>query len=157
MIPIRATKIRGPWFSLGFHIDLQKRYVDLHIWWWIITIGTDYYLGSQERYMSELHVFSNDTEHWIAETLDDAVSDWESHFGLLHHEEYGSDPEDVWYQVPDDSELTVFWREEDWPPPALKDLGAFDYDEDADVYIVVRTCKEWTKIFTEGLLCSEEY
>lgn len=28
-----------PWFSLGFHIDIQKKYIDLHILWWIITIG----------------------------------------------------------------------------------------------------------------------
>ena len=43
IVPISYSTIKGPWFSFGFHIDLQKRYIDLHIWWWIITIGTDYY------------------------------------------------------------------------------------------------------------------
>lgn len=44
MIPIRITAERGPWFSLGFHVDFQRWYVDLHVWWWIITIGKDYYM-----------------------------------------------------------------------------------------------------------------
>ena len=43
IVPISYSTIKGPWFSFGFHIDFQKRYIDLHIWWWIITIGTDYY------------------------------------------------------------------------------------------------------------------
>lgn len=40
---MKVSTIKGPWFSLGFHVDLQKRYIDLHILWWIITIGKDYY------------------------------------------------------------------------------------------------------------------
>lgn len=28
-----------PWFSLGFHIDVEKKYIDIHFIWWIITIG----------------------------------------------------------------------------------------------------------------------
>lgn len=43
LIPVRVDKIKGPWFSFGFHIDLQRHYVDLHVLWWIITIGRDYY------------------------------------------------------------------------------------------------------------------
>lgn len=43
MIPIKIDEIRGPWFSLGLHIDLQKRYIDIHFIWWVITIGNDYY------------------------------------------------------------------------------------------------------------------
>ena len=43
IVPISYSTIKGPWFSLGFHIDFQRRYIDLHICWWIITIGTDYY------------------------------------------------------------------------------------------------------------------
>ena len=42
-IPIKSTAIKGPWFSLGFHIDFQRRYIDLHVIWWIVTIGQDYY------------------------------------------------------------------------------------------------------------------
>lgn len=40
---MKVEKVAGPWLSLGFHVDFQKRYVDLHIAWWIITIGKDYY------------------------------------------------------------------------------------------------------------------
>ena len=36
---VRVDQTLGWWFSLGFHIDLQHRSVDLHIFWWIITIG----------------------------------------------------------------------------------------------------------------------
>jgi hypothetical protein len=36
---VRIDAIIGPWFSLGFHIDFQHRHVDLHVIWWIITIG----------------------------------------------------------------------------------------------------------------------
>ena len=31
--------IRGPWFSLGIHVDFQHRYVDIHFIWWIISVG----------------------------------------------------------------------------------------------------------------------
>lgn len=41
-IPIKSTMVKGPWVSLGFHIDFQRWYVDLHVIWWIITVGTDY-------------------------------------------------------------------------------------------------------------------
>lgn len=34
--------IAGPWFSLGFHIDLKRPYIDIHFIWWIITIGNYY-------------------------------------------------------------------------------------------------------------------
>lgn len=48
--PIKFETVRGPWFSMGFHIDFHKRYIDLHLIWWIITIGSDYY---QEQVVSE--------------------------------------------------------------------------------------------------------
>ncbi len=41
--PIKYEMVKGPWFSMGFHIDFSKRYIDLHLLWWIITIGSDYY------------------------------------------------------------------------------------------------------------------
>lgn len=39
---MKIETVRGPWFSLGVHVDFQKRYIDLHIIWWIVTIGQDY-------------------------------------------------------------------------------------------------------------------
>ncbi len=42
-LPLKVESIKGPWFSLGFHVDLQRPYVDLHILWWVITIGRDYH------------------------------------------------------------------------------------------------------------------
>lgn len=42
-MPIKYVTVRGPWLSLGIHIDFQKRYLDIHLVWWIVTIGRDYY------------------------------------------------------------------------------------------------------------------
>lgn len=49
MIPLSVETIRGPWVSLGIHIDFQQRYMDLHVLWWIITIGEDYRVRTQEE------------------------------------------------------------------------------------------------------------
>ena len=40
--PISISTVKGPWASFGIHVDWQRKYVDLHVWWWIITIGSDY-------------------------------------------------------------------------------------------------------------------
>lgn len=39
---IKVQTVKGPWLSLGIHVDFQRPHVDLHILWWIITIGRDY-------------------------------------------------------------------------------------------------------------------
>jgi hypothetical protein len=44
-MPITVSTVKGPWLSLGFHIDFKRLYVDLHFIWWIITIGSDYGRG----------------------------------------------------------------------------------------------------------------
>ncbi len=52
---VRVDVIAGPWFSLGFHIDFQKCYVDIHVVWWIITIGSDYFdYGTNGQTMREV-------------------------------------------------------------------------------------------------------
>ena len=40
---VEGIKKFPPWFSLGFHIDFQKKYIDIHIYDFIITIGTPYW------------------------------------------------------------------------------------------------------------------
>lgn len=37
IIKIRA--IKGPWFSIGLHVDFKHGHVDLHFIWWVIVIG----------------------------------------------------------------------------------------------------------------------
>lgn len=37
------SQTRGPWFSLGIHVDFQGRFIDLHIGWLIVTIGRPYH------------------------------------------------------------------------------------------------------------------
>lgn len=36
---MKINTIKGPWMSLGIHIDFKHRHVDLHIIWWVIVIG----------------------------------------------------------------------------------------------------------------------
>lgn len=40
-----VDKVAGPWFSLGFHIDFKRPYLDIHFVWLIITIGNYYPFG----------------------------------------------------------------------------------------------------------------
>lgn len=39
---MRIETVRGPWVSMGIHIDFQRWYIDIHFIWWIITVGEDY-------------------------------------------------------------------------------------------------------------------
>lgn len=32
---------RGPYFSLGLHIDFRKPYMDVHFWWVIASVGRE--------------------------------------------------------------------------------------------------------------------
>lgn len=41
---IYVSQVKGPWFSLGFHLDFHKPLIDIHFIWWIITIGKLYFL-----------------------------------------------------------------------------------------------------------------
>ncbi len=34
-----ASTCRGPWASIGVHVDFAGPFVDVHIGWWIISIG----------------------------------------------------------------------------------------------------------------------
>ena len=36
---ILVRTIRGPWFSVGLHVDYTHRHIDIHFWWWVIVIG----------------------------------------------------------------------------------------------------------------------
>jgi hypothetical protein len=38
-----VTTIRGPWMSLGIHINVQAPLIDLHVVWWVLSIGRLYH------------------------------------------------------------------------------------------------------------------
>jgi hypothetical protein len=40
----RMHQEKGPWVSLGIHLDFQRWFVDIHFGWWIITVGYDYHV-----------------------------------------------------------------------------------------------------------------
>lgn len=46
--------LAGPWFSLGFHLDFKRPYLDIHFLWWIITIGNYYSVEVLPEYEAEL-------------------------------------------------------------------------------------------------------
>ena len=31
--------IRGPWVSLGIHLDFLHKHIDVHLLWWVFVIG----------------------------------------------------------------------------------------------------------------------
>lgn len=45
---INIETVKGPWVSLGVHLDFQAPKIDIHFGWWIISIGW--------LYMSDIRV-----------------------------------------------------------------------------------------------------
>jgi len=43
--------VRGPWFSVGVHLDFQAPKIDIHFWWWIISVGWLYMSDAAEHSM----------------------------------------------------------------------------------------------------------
>ena len=40
---IHIETCTGPWFSLGIHVDAKNLYMDMHLFWWIISFGNLYW------------------------------------------------------------------------------------------------------------------
>lgn len=45
---ISIQEIKGPWISIGVHIDFQRPHIHIHFLWWIVTIGHDYHVNTQK-------------------------------------------------------------------------------------------------------------
>lgn len=39
---MKIVTVKGPWVSFGIHVDFQRWFIDIHLIWWIITIGNSY-------------------------------------------------------------------------------------------------------------------
>ena len=90
--------------------------------------------------MSELHVFSDDVEWYIAASAVDAMAAQRELTGMR---ESNQDPE-TWEQVPDERSLAIH----------MDDHGNA---AEADAPVVTKTCAEWIAEQGRGFLCSTEY
>ena len=36
-----------PWFSFGIHVDFKKKYIDIHFYDFVLTLGNSYFHGSK--------------------------------------------------------------------------------------------------------------
>lgn len=39
---VHVETVRGPWVSLGLHVDWQAPHVTLYAGWWVVTFGRLY-------------------------------------------------------------------------------------------------------------------
>jgi hypothetical protein len=81
---------------------------------------------------TELHVFHNDHEWYVAATAADALAEWVEFGGGSPGE---LDPDD-WEQWEDSRKLTIV---------------------DSDGVPIVKTCREWADESGPGFLCAEDY
>lgn len=96
--------------------------------------------------MSELRVFTNDTDTVVAADLADAQRVVEAHYGVTFEQEGWS--LDEWCEVPGDKLITI--RDDDrviWRP--VGDTGSDGRE--------TKTAAEWAMSNGRGFLCSTEY
>lgn len=43
---VRIDAFPGPWVSLGIHLDFGTPLIDLHIGWWLVSVGRLYAGGN---------------------------------------------------------------------------------------------------------------
>ena len=93
--------------------------------------------------MADLHVFCDDAEWYVAESV--------NHAKRLQREFSGCSAQDQeaydWSEWSDDSELRI------WLDPETTDVS---YGDGSDV-LVLGSCAEWAAAYGPGFLCSTEY
>lgn len=92
--------------------------------------------------MADLHVFHNDYEWVVAESVEDCERAMFDSIGAT----YSVDDEIEWYQLDDDSTLKVWMAGDDIAEP-----------DQAGAEVVEKTCQEWAEQFGRGFLASTEY
>ncbi len=107
---------------------------------------------------SDLHVFHDDYDWYIASNASDAVKEWENHQGG----DVSRDPSEFlpFEQLPDNSDVTVFWGDDDWPipePVVLPQSASVLHNLNEGKHFVTMPCKDWAKTFGKGFLCSTEW
>ena len=90
--------------------------------------------------MAELHVFTNEYEWVVAESIEDCEAAMNESVGAT----YDADDEIEWRQLDDDSTIKIWMNEG-------------DIAEHGEGEIVEKTCREWAEENGRGFLCSTEH
>lgn len=85
--------------------------------------------------MADLHVFTNDAEWYVAESLEDALAAQREQTGFTAEDQEPSE----WGQLDDDGLLSI------------------RVDEECAEPAVSKTCREWAAEKGRGFLCSTEF
>ncbi len=92
--------------------------------------------------MTELHVFANEIEWVVAESMDDVEPAMKDSIGAT----YLPEDEIEWHQVNDDAPLKIWMHGDDIAEP-----------DQAGSRVVEKTCSEWAEQFGRGFLASTEW
>ena len=87
-----------------------------------------------------LHMYMDETDSVIAESLEDAIAIWEEQTGDDYREVFDEDPMEAWAQVPDDRVLKLN-----------------DEDDDGQNRTESRTAAQWCTHYGRGYFGSTEY
>jgi len=110
---------------------------------------------------AELYVWKDETDHYVAESWQEATELWVKRLGEKREDYYEGQKYDGWSRMGGDEKFAIFWYEDDWPP-SLKELPEEiikngEHDESAGIWLVDLTAKKWTEVNGKGFLASSEY
>lgn len=73
---MKIVTVRGPWVSLGIHVDFQRWFINIHFIWWIITIGNSYeQQPKQVSVLTRLMFYVSQYTSWLIATYPDSEPD----------------------------------------------------------------------------------
>jgi kynurenine formamidase len=94
-----------------------------------------------EAKQEQLHAFTDDTDTYVAASIEDAMSIQREHMGMREEDQ---DPE-AWEQIPDERVISIH----------TDDNGQA---AEADSPLIAKTAAEWVAhLGARGFLCSTEY
>lgn len=102
--------------------------------------------------MDELKVYTNDTDSFVAASLDDLVTVYHGHFGVTMADE-GEELSDWHEEV---GKLSICWRIDDWKDDEILPEGA-TVRMSEDLMIVTADASAWAQHNGRGFLCSTEF
>lgn len=92
--------------------------------------------------MADLHVFANEIEWCVAESLEDVEAAMKESIGAV----YSPEDEIEWIQMDDDATLAIWMVE-----------GEIAEHGEAGAHVETLTCREWADQQGRGFLASTEY
>ena len=107
------------------------------------------------------HLFTDDVDTYVAQSLEQLESLIMAHSGDTYEEMTGAKIEDVFEQIDDEKEVKIFWSENELKgldfinkrPLTIDDPNIFP---DCDCLVIAKA-KSWAEWHEPGFLCSTEY